>query len=73
MNKLLPQLHLSEDSTRQFKANIRNAESLAADMAAFANTKGGTIYIGVADNGTVPGLSGEDVSRVNQVGKFKYP
>ena len=34
-----------EDSTRQFKSDVRNAESLAAEMAAFANAEGGTIYI----------------------------
>jgi ATP-dependent DNA helicase RecG len=56
-----------EDSTRQFKADIRNADSLAAEMAAFANTEGGTIYIGVADDGTVPGISRKDVTRVNQL------
>ena len=56
-----------EDSSRQFKLNIRNAESLAAEMAAFANSDGGTIFIGVADNGSIPGVSREDVSRLNQL------
>jgi ATP-dependent DNA helicase RecG len=56
-----------EDSTRQFKADITNAESLAAEMAAFANSEGGTILIGVADDGSVPGLSRQDVPRINQL------
>lgn len=56
-----------EDSTRQFKANIRNAESLASERAAFANSEGGTIYPGVADDGGMPGLSREDVTRINQL------
>jgi len=64
---LLAQIALGEDSSRQFKADVRNADSLAAEMAAFANTNGGTIFIGVADDGTTPGLSGEDVTRVNQL------
>ena len=32
-----------EDSSRQFRSDIRNAESLAAEMAAFANAEGGDI------------------------------
>jgi ATP-dependent DNA helicase RecG len=64
---LLAQTAGGEDSTRQFKADIRNAESLASEMAAFANTEGGTLYVGVADDGTVPGLSRQDVTRINQL------
>ena len=65
--ELLSRILPGEDSTRQFKENIRNAESLAAEMAAFANTNGGTIFIGVADDGSVPGLSRQDVGRINQL------
>lgn len=37
-------------------------------MAAFANSDGGTIFIvGVADDGSIPGLGSEDVSRINQL------
>ena len=64
---LLAQIALGEDSSRQFKADIRNAESLAAEMAAFANSAGGTILIGVADDGASPGLALDDVSRINQL------
>ncbi len=63
----LDQIALGEDSIRQFKVDVRNAESLAAEMAAFANSNGGTIFIGIADDGSVPGLSYEDVSRINQL------
>lgn len=56
---------LGEDSTRQFKSDIRNGESLASEMAAFANANGGIIFIGVADDGEIPGLSMKDVSRIN--------
>ncbi len=43
------QILLGEDSTRQFKVDVRNGESLAAEMVAFSNSEGCTIYIGVAD------------------------
>lgn len=64
---LIEQIAGGEDSTRQFKADIRNAESLASEMAAFANSEGGTLYIGVADDGSIPGISRAAVSRVNQL------
>ena len=57
LNSPLAQIALGEDSTRQFKADVKNAESLASEMAAFANTNGGTIFIGVADDGSMPRLS----------------
>lgn len=61
------EIALGEDSSRQFKEDIRNAESLAAEMVAFANVSGGIIYIGVADDGSVKGLNFADVARVNQL------
>ena len=41
---LLAQIALGEDSIRQFKADLKGAELLASEMAAFANTNGGTIF-----------------------------
>ncbi|MBW1720026.1 MAG: putative DNA binding domain-containing protein [Deltaproteobacteria bacterium] len=67
MNELKKQISLGEDSRRQFKADVRNADSLAAEMAAFANSEGGVIFIGVADDGSLLGLPNKDVSRVNQL------
>ena len=64
---IVSQIALGEDSTRQLKADVRNAESLASEMAAFANTDGGTIFLGVSDDGSIPGLSGPDVARINQL------
>lgn len=64
---LLAEIAHGEDSARQFKADVRNAESLASEMAAFANCSGGTIFIGVADDGATPGLSPQDVARINQL------
>jgi len=64
---LLSQISLGEDSNHQFKQNITNADSLASEMAAFANADGGIIYIGVNDDGSIPGLSFSDVSRINQI------
>jgi len=66
-NDLLSQVSLGEDSHRQFKQNITNVDLLAAEMAAFANAEGGTIFLGVADDSSIPGLTRADVSRINQI------
>ena len=65
--ELKKEVSLGEDSTRQFKADVRNAESLASEMAAMANSEGGTIYLGVADDGSITGLDKSDVARINQL------
>jgi ATP-dependent DNA helicase RecG len=67
LNELKAQIALGEDSRRQFKQDITNADSLAAEMAAFANSEGGSIFIGVADDGMLPGLEKADVARLNQL------
>ena len=36
-------------------------------MAAFANSEGGVLYLGVADDGELPGLGRADVARINQM------
>lgn len=56
-----------EDSQNQFKKNITNATSLAAEIVAFSNGLGGRIFVGVEDDGTISGLSAEDVHRLNQL------
>ncbi len=58
---------LGEDSRRQFKVDVTNADSLAADLVAFSNSNGGTIFIGVTDDGTLRGLAPADVRRINQL------
>ncbi|MBN2197374.1 MAG: ATP-binding protein, partial [Polyangiaceae bacterium] len=63
----LAAIALGEDSTRQFKRDVTNGDALAAEMVAFANAEGGTLFLGVADDGTTPGLSAQDVKRLNQL------
>ena len=45
---LLSQIALGEDSTSQFKVDVKNADSLASEMAAFADT-GGRALSGYVD------------------------
>lgn len=56
-----------EDSRTQFKKTISNAESLAGDLVAFSNSKGGKILIGVNDQGVIEGLSADEIRRLNQL------
>jgi ATP-dependent DNA helicase RecG len=67
LKKLKQKIAGGEDSRTQFKQDIRSVDSLAAEMAAFANSEGGAIYIGVADDSSTPGLSMKDVGRINQL------
>lgn len=65
--ELIEILSRGEDSRHQFKANFTNADALAAEIVAFSNTEGGLIFIGVNDDGSVLGLPGEDIHRLNQL------
>jgi ATP-dependent DNA helicase RecG len=65
--ELLEIVGRGEDSSHQFKADVTNAVSLASEMVAFANSGGGMILIGVADDGTVQALDAHDVRRINQL------
>jgi ATP-dependent DNA helicase RecG len=65
--ELIELIARGEDSRNQFKQDVRNPESLAGDLVAFSNSKGGKIIIGVSDQGAVVGLSPEDIRRINQL------
>lgn len=65
--ELIELIGLGEDTRTQFKQNVTNPESVAADLVAFSNSKGGRIFIGVNDLGSVVGLSPADIRRINQL------
>jgi ATP-dependent DNA helicase RecG len=65
--ELLGILARGEDGRHQFKKNISNADALAAEMVAFSNGAGGRIFIGVNDDGTIAGLTTDDIRRLNQL------
>jgi ATP-dependent DNA helicase RecG len=65
--ELIELVSRGEDSRTQFKLNVTNAESLAGEIVAFSNSKGGKILVGVSDRGEIVGLSPEDIRRVNQL------
>ena len=51
-------MNMTEGSTIEFKRIYVN--DIAKTAVAFANTKGGRIYIGIEDDGTVAGIDDAD-------------
>ncbi len=58
---LREELLKGEDSTRQFKRQIDGQDHLAKEIVAFLNTRGGRIFVGVDDDGTIVGLAPQAV------------
>lgn len=56
MSKLKILLEQGENEAVEFKAAAVTSESLAKEIIAFANTQGGSILIGVEDNGMISGV-----------------
>jgi len=66
-SELLDIVARDEDSKYQFKANVTNVNSLAEELVAFSNSGGGTLLIGVSNDGAFAGLTREDMGRLNQL------
>ena len=57
---LLGRIAAGEGPQQEFKRQIDNGESVAGEIVAFANSDGGTLFVGVEDDGTVVGLADPD-------------
>ena len=60
----------------EFKLKTTHPEKIIREIVAFANTDGGTLLIGVADDKTVPGLKYADEDEyllVRAINKFCFP
>ena len=66
-SELLEIIARDEDSRHQLKANVTNETSLAQEMIAFSNTLGGMLIIGASDDGTISGLTREDMGRLSNL------
>ena len=49
-----------EHQQLDFKFEVSDARKIARSMVAFANTDGGTLLIGVKDNGAIAGVRSEE-------------
>ena len=66
-SELIDIIRRGEDSKHQFKRIFTNIDAIAAEMVAFSNTSGGLIIIGINDNGTLEGLSADDIQKLNNL------
>ncbi|GAB3013058.1 RNA-binding domain-containing protein [Spirosoma pulveris] len=58
-NQLNDLIEQGEHSRLEFKRTLSSAYRIARTLAALANTSGGTLLIGVADNGKIVGVTSE--------------
>ena len=58
--EILAALAQGEGQHQEFKRQLDNLESIAGEIVAFANSDGGTLYVGVTDDGAVVGLTDAD-------------
>lgn len=56
LKELVEKIKLGEDSGLELKEELPHKDSLASEIAAFANAKGGVILIGIDDNKEIVGL-----------------
>ena len=66
LTELTEKIYLGEDSTIEFKRELPHRESLAEEIAAFANANGGVILIGVDDDGEIVGIDRQDLDRAER-------
>jgi ATP-dependent DNA helicase RecG len=59
--ELIEVIARGEDSHHQFKEQINRARDVAKELIAFSNSEGGTLLVGVTDDGQVKGLSPDQV------------
>ncbi len=64
--ELLEKIILGEDSTMEFKREMPHRNSLADEIAAFANSEGGTILIGVDDNREIVGIELQKLDHIEK-------
>lgn len=60
MSDLLKRIEAGEGEQLDFKFRIDDQKKIARTLAAFANTSGGSLLIGVKDNGRIAGVDPEE-------------
>ena len=66
LTELIEKIYLGEDATIKFKRELPHRNSLADEIAAFANARGGVILIGVDDNGAIVGVNLQELTRAEK-------
>ena len=66
LTELIKKIHLGEDTTIEFKRELPHRNSLADEIAAFANSRGGVILIGVDDEGEIVGVGRQELNKAEK-------
>ena len=66
LTALIEKVQLGEDATIEFKRTLPHRNSLADEIAAFANARGGIILIGVDDNGEIIGVDQQGLNKAEK-------
>lgn len=72
MDTLKSYIREGEHQTQDFKFRIDDSKKIARTLAAFANTDGGRLLIGVKDNGKVTGINPEEEFHMIQAASEMY-
>ena len=67
LTELIEKISLGEDATIEFKRALPHRNSLADEIAAFANARGGVILIGIDDDGEVVGIDRQELNRAEKM------
>ena len=66
LTELIEKISLGEDATIEFKRALPHRNSLADEIAAFANARGGVILIGVDDTREIVGIDQQELDRAEK-------
>lgn len=67
--ELIEKISNGEDSFTQFKREPISAKDLAKEFVAFLNAQGGMVIFGVEDDGTIKGLTTDEIEKYWQYSK----
>ena len=66
LTELIEKISLGEDATFELKSELPHRQSLAGEIAAFANANGGVILIGTDDSGEIVGIARQELDAVEK-------
>jgi predicted HTH transcriptional regulator len=72
MQSLISRIQQGENQHLDFKKTIQDSRKIARSLVAFANSRGGSLLIGVKDNGSIAGIRSEEEIHMIEVATLLY-